>query len=37
MIIVKGVDYYCIIHHDISKSEAIHLFKNSGLDDYGYI
>ena len=32
----KGVDYHCSIH-DISKSEAIHLLKNSVLDDCGYI
>ena len=33
---VKGVDYRCIIH-DISKCEAIHLLKNSVLEDRGYI
>ena len=36
IIIDKGVDYHCSIH-DISKSEAIHLLKNSVLDDCGYI
>ena len=33
---VKGVDHCCIIS-DISKSEAINLFKNPVLDDCGYI
>ena len=33
---VEGVDYHCIIH-DISKSDAINLLKNSVLDDRGYI
>ena len=36
VVIVKGIDYFCIIH-DISKSEAIHLLENSVLDDRGYI
>ena len=36
VITVKGVDYCCIIH-DTSKSEAIHFFKKSVLDDGGYI
>ena len=36
IIIDKGVDYLCSIH-DISKSEAIHLLKNSVLNDCGYI
>ena len=36
IIIVKAVDYRCLIH-DISKSAAIHLLKNSVLDDHGYI
>ena len=35
-IIVKNVDYHCIIHN-ISKSEAINLLKNSVLEDRGYI
>ena len=35
IITVKEVDYHCIIH-DVSKSEAIHLFENSVLDDRGY-
>ena len=35
IITVKDVDYHCIIH-DISKSEAINIFKNSVLD-CGYI
>ena len=33
---VKGFDYFCIIY-DISKFEAIHLLKNSILEDFGYI
>ena len=36
IITVKNVDYRFIIH-DTSKSEAIHLFINSVLDDLGYI
>ena len=36
IIIVKGADYCCIIH-DISKSDAVDLLKNSVLDDRGYI
>ena len=36
IITVKNVDYRCIIHN-ISKSEAINLLKNSVLEDRGYI
>ena len=36
IIVVKGVDYCCIIHK-ISKSGAIHLLENSVLEDCGYI
>ena len=36
IITVKGVDCRCIICN-ISKSEAIHLLKNSSLKDRGYI
>ena len=36
IIIVKGADYCCFIH-DISKSDATDLLKNSVLDDRGYI
>ena len=36
IIIVKNVDYRCIIHN-INKSEAINLIKNSVLEDGGYI
>ena len=36
IIIVKGVDYRCIIH-DINKSDTIHLLENYVLDDCGYI
>ena len=36
IITIKNVDYCCIIHN-ISKSEAINLLKNSVLDDHGYI
>ena len=36
IITIKDVDYCCIIHN-ISKSEAINLLKNSVLDDRGYI
>ena len=32
----KDIDHCCIIHN-IRKSEAINLLKNSVLDDYGYI
>ena len=35
-IIVKGLDFRCIFH-GITKSEAIHLLKNSVLDDRVYI
>ena len=36
IITVTSVDYRCIIH-GISKSKAIHLLKNSVLDNCGYI
>ena len=36
IIIVKNVDYCCMIHN-ISKSEAINLLKDSVLEDRGYI
>ena len=36
IITVTNVDYYCIIHN-ISKSEATNLLKNSVLDDRGNI
>ena len=36
IITVKNVDNYCIIHN-ISKSEAINLLKNSVLEDCGYM
>ena len=36
IVIVKGVDYRCIIN-DISKSDAIHLLENFVLDDRVYI
>ena len=36
IITVKNVDYCCIIHN-ISKSEAINLLKNSVLENRGYI
>ena len=36
IISVKGVDYRCIIH-EVSKSEAAHLFENSICDDCEYI
>ena len=36
VITVKNVDYRCIIH-DVSKSEATHLFINSAFRDRGYI
>ena len=35
IITVKNVDYRCIIHN-ITKSEAINLLKNSLLEDRGY-
>ena len=35
VITVKYIDNHCIIH-EISKSDAIHLLKNSVLDDCGY-
>ena len=36
IITVKNVLYRCVIH-GVSKSEKIHLLKNSALDDRGYI
>ena len=33
---IKNVDYPCIIHN-ISKSEATNLFRNSVVEDRGYI
>ena len=36
IIIVQNVDYRCIIHN-ISRSEAINLLKNSVLEYRGYI
>ena len=36
IIIIKNVDYRCIIHK-INKSEAINLLENSVLEDRGYI
>ena len=36
IIIVKGVDYRCIIHN-ISKSETTYLLNNSVHEDRGYI
>ena len=36
IITVKNVDYGCIIHN-ISKSEAIKLWKNSVLENRGYV
>ena len=36
VITVKGFDYPCILY-DASKSEAIHLLKNSLFDDPGYV
>ena len=36
IIAVKYIDYRCIIHN-ISKSEAINLLKNSILENCGYI
>ena len=35
-IIVKGLDFRCIIH-GITKSETIHFLKDSMLDDRVYI
>ena len=35
-ITVKNVDYHCIIHN-ISKSEAINLFKSAVFEDRDYI
>ena len=35
IITVKDVDYHCFTH-DISKSDAIHLFENYVLNDRGY-
>ena len=34
IITIRNVDYHCIIHN-ISKSEAINLLKNSVLEDRG--
>ena len=36
IITVKKVDYCCIVHN-ISKSEATNLLKNSVLEDRGYL
>ena len=36
VITVIGVDYHCFVH-DISKSDAVHLLENFGLDDRRYI
>ena len=36
IITVKNIDYCCIIHN-IGKSEAINLLKNSVLESRGYI
>ena len=36
IITIRNVDYHCIIHN-ISKSEAINLLKNSVLEDRGDI
>ena len=36
IITIKNVDYRCIIHN-ISKSEAINLLKNSVLENRGYM
>ena len=36
LITVKGVNYHCIIH-DITKSEAIVLQKDSMLEYHGYL
>ena len=36
IITIKSVDYRCIIHN-INQSEAINLFKHSGLENRGYI
>ena len=36
IVTVKNVDY-CCINHDISKSEAINLLKNSLLENHWYI
>ena len=36
IIIIKNVDYCCIIH-SISRSEAINLFENSVFENCGYI
>ena len=35
IIAIKNVDYFCIIHN-ISKSEAVNLLKNSVFKDRGY-
>ena len=36
IITVKNVTYHCIIHN-ISKSEAINLLKNSVFENRGYV
>ena len=36
VITVQNVDY-CFIIHNISKSEAINLFKKSVLEDHGFL
>ena len=36
IIIIKNVDYRCMIHN-ISKSEAINLLENWVFEDRGYI
>ena len=36
IISVKNADYRCIVHN-ISKSEAVNLLKNSVLEDHGYV
>ena len=36
IIAVKGTNYYCITY-SINKSDAVHLLKNSVLDDCKYI
>ena len=33
---VKGIDYYCIIY-SVSKSDVIHLVKDSAPDDHGFM
>ena len=36
IIIIKNVDYYCIIHN-ITKSEGNNLLESSVLEDRGFI